>query len=123
LSFSSTWLVGYPHWPRLTWKLYWNTVPLQYLVQLAPTNRFNFFGLRITQLFFHPGNSGQMETVAAIVPLWMVVAATSLLPGVRLRKLYKSRHRQCENACIFCGYDLRATPDRCPECGIMPAKS
>ena|SRR5437867_4202278 len=52
------------------------------------------------------------------VPYWFLVVATALLPVVRIRAWLKRRQRAWAGRCRKCGYDLRATPDRCPECGV-----
>ncbi|HZN69698.1 MAG TPA: hypothetical protein VFB66_30770 [Tepidisphaeraceae bacterium] len=58
-------------------------------------------------------------TVVAI-PYWgaMVVAA---LPAVAWgANAVRRRRRGRGQRCLHCGYDLRATPARCPECGAGP---
>jgi hypothetical protein len=57
-------------------------------------------------------------------PAWFVVLALAGLPAVRLRgavKRRRARKRAFRGLCPSCGYDLRATPDRCPECGASPS--
>jgi hypothetical protein len=52
----------------------------------------------------------------AVVPYWFLVLLFAAAP---LRWAWV-RHRvrfQPSGSCGRCGYDLRATPDRCPECG------
>jgi hypothetical protein len=48
----------------------------------------------------------------AIFPAWWIVA--------RSREKWMARH--APGCCLVCGYDLRATPERCPECGTTPSK-
>jgi hypothetical protein len=52
-----------------------------------------------------------------LVPIWMfsvacAIAAVYFVQRVRLPKFG-------QGLCPRCGYDLRATPDRCPECGTL----
>lgn len=51
------------------------------------------------------------------VPLYSVVALFAAVPLVQLRSWRKRRR---SGICKFCGYDLRASPERCPECGKTP---
>jgi hypothetical protein len=53
-------------------------------------------------------------------PHWSVVAASGALPLLWLAAGARDRRRRLRgerNQCPSCGYDLRATPGRCPECG------
>jgi hypothetical protein len=51
------------------------------------------------------------------IPHWFVVLLASLAPGVWLIRRHRRASRVRLGRCAGCGYDLRASPGRCPECG------
>ena len=65
-------------------------------------------------------------------PAWAVtagrpaVAAAAVLlsipPAFAIRRRRRPTRQHGQPVCPACGYDLRATPERCPECGTIPAR-
>ena len=64
-----------------------------------------------------PRPTAQGGEVSFAIP----ACAMALLPTCWLAARLRVRWRLKPGLCLTCGYDLRATPDRCPECGATPA--
>jgi hypothetical protein len=52
-------------------------------------------------------------------PMWPAPVLSAILSAIWIRRWLQRRRRARVGACLFCGYDLRATPGRCPECGAV----
>ena len=51
------------------------------------------------------------------IPYWFVASALATPAATRMALHWRRRWCRSANLCPSCGYDLRATPGRCPECG------
>src|SRR5687767_11063297 len=52
-----------------------------------------------------------------LLPHWFLVAGFASFPAGLLIVRRRSGRRAKAGCCPTCGYDLRASPERCPECG------
>jgi predicted RNA-binding Zn-ribbon protein involved in translation (DUF1610 family) len=54
---------------------------------------------------------------AIVLPYWFVAILLAILPSGIGRAAWTRRQRRRKGLCIACGYDIRASSGRCPECG------
>ena len=74
--------------------------------------RLGFYGYWRTTSAGYTGRGWEVR-----FPYWLVLILTSLLPLAESARIYRRRSPQAAGLCPRCGYDLRASPERCPECG------
>jgi hypothetical protein len=69
----------------------------------------------------HGGRNHMVEwrrsSACVSLPHWALMAPAAVaVAGLAVKRLRRSS-RRAPGTCVGCGYDLRATPERCPECG------
>jgi hypothetical protein len=75
-----------------------------------------------------PGReSARMRFAGVRLPHWMPLALLAALPlsraALTARRTLRRRRLAARHCCPDCGYDLRATPGRCHECGTATTPS
>jgi len=104
--------------------------PAQVMVGKTFLNRLGFLfdsHVNISSGPLVPGQLRRAKYTNYEVPDWCVLFVLSVLPaiyfGPRISRRIRQDYRTRRNRCPVCNYDMRATPDRCPECGNIAGKN
>jgi hypothetical protein len=88
------------------------------------SNVHRFLGVTYADNTWSGGLLSGTREIGVRVPYWLLLGATGALPIGHL--LFRQHRRRAARAaaglCPTCGYDLRASPERCPECGAVPGR-
>lgn len=64
-----------------------------------------------------PAGTDRLDCRRVLVPHWALLVVLVTIPLAESLRALRNRRRAVQGRCTVCGYDLRATPDCCPECG------
>src|SRR5262249_16983304 len=78
---------------------------------------FSWSSLGFAYSHTRDGNLPRTDLRKIAVPLWVPTIARLYLPAAVVAGALRQGSRSRRHRCLTCGYDLRATPQRCPECG------
>ena len=98
------WTAAYEHWDRRQWRLHVR----------ANRNAIVAFGRQ--PFYGYPANSFDVHFY-----YWILIPILLIWPVTWTALLLKQSSKRVAGAvpCPDCGYDLRATPKQCPECGFI----
>jgi hypothetical protein len=102
---------------RKGWRFLWQHRAARTLSWDAPTHVWDRIG------FHYDSEWYTQNGFTTAGPLWFLFLMTVALPAAWLIRQRCYQKAQIGGRCPTCGYDLRATPDRCPECGAVPILS
>jgi hypothetical protein len=83
--------------------------------------QFRFLGLSHWNYRSPPSPQWRwMHAIGFDLPYWVIATVFAILPAIAIRRAWlarRVRRRLANGLCIACGYDVRASSERCPECG------
>jgi hypothetical protein len=86
------------------------------------SGRYVLFGF-VYDRTSQPRRRPPLRYAAISVPFYFLAGVTVASPSWWLVGRLRSRRRARAGLCRACGYDLRASPERCPECGTAVTRA
>jgi hypothetical protein len=85
----------------------------------GPSMRFHIGVKRVRSMpeFWLIRNNSNNHRIEFSVPWWIPLLLCMAPPAAAAARSFHRRKRRVLGLCVECGYDLRASAGRCPECG------
>jgi hypothetical protein len=101
-----------PSYPNLALTTYHYTI--------KPSIAIGFWGFQFVRADSRDWEASQLRDYSITLPMPFILLCTGVCPAIWAWKSF--RRTEKPGYCSKCGYDLRATPNLCPECGTVPKK-